>query len=75
MRIILLLGCIFLSGCVDAPQPMPSAAEMATWTPQERCNYQGKSVAALLANPMTENSSKQIILQHWNNSPCMRGTQ
>ena len=77
MRIpVTLLGCIFLSGCVaGAGEHLPSAAEMATWTPQERCNYQRGSVAALMTNPMTEDSEKRMILQNWLNGPCMRGTQ
>lgn len=74
--IVTLIGCIFLYGCVDAPPPMPtprpSAAEMATWTPQERCAFQRKTMAEIMTNSWIAEPVKQTYLQNWLNGPCNR---
>jgi hypothetical protein len=70
---IAILGLGFvLTACVNsAPQQQQEAhfvatnAEMATWTPAERCNYESGQLASLKTNPSLSNPAKQDLLKRW----------
>jgi hypothetical protein len=68
---IAILGVGFvLTACLNsAPKQqqelhaIATNAEMATWTPAERCNYQNGQLAFLKTNPSLSASARQDLLK------------
>jgi hypothetical protein len=61
---IVVMSCGLLAACVDSPTqpPPPSAEQMASMTPEQRCAMDARNVGEFLANPNISLEVKRAVM-------------